>query len=433
MEATSPAARRPRGPAALLLLGPFSRTAWRDAAFVAAGSAVLAPSVAAEFGGVPGPVNGGVFTLTMLLVLAAIAFLPFTLVLVGRLQRGRYRALLGLELEGEPLFAGRPGWRALANPLSSRAAWRAAAYHLFWWPLAAVAGIGVVVLWLAAFGSVILGLFVKAMPDGSPLRNTDLGKGIAPLLFFCGLVALWLAPALTRGLAALETRAAQRLLGPDRERRLEERVVGLTESRSALVAAVDAERRRIERDLHDGTQQRLVSLAINLGLARTMLTGLTPETEAVLVDAHEQAKAALTELRDLVRGLHPAVLDDRGLDAALSGIADRTPLPVRLTVDLPGRAAPAVEAVAYFVVSEALTNVAKHARANVAAVDVAYDRPRGRLRIRITDDGLGGADPRLGTGLAGLARRAGSVDGSFQLSSPPGGPTVVTVELPCVL
>jgi signal transduction histidine kinase len=139
----------------------------------------------------------------------------------------------------------------------------------------------------------------------------------------------------------------------------------------------------------------------------------------------------MAELRDLVRGLHPAVLDDRGLDAALSGIAARAPFPVRLRVEVPERAAPAVEAVAYFVVSEALTNIAKHAEATEADVEVV--QTRGRLRLRIVDDGVGGADPARGSGLAGLARRAASVDGSFALASPVGGPTVITVELPCVL
>jgi signal transduction histidine kinase len=139
----------------------------------------------------------------------------------------------------------------------------------------------------------------------------------------------------------------------------------------------------------------------------------------------------MAELRDLVRGLHPAVLDDRGLDAALSGIAARAPFPVRLSVEVPERAAPAVEAVAYFVVSEALTNIAKHAEATQADVEVT--QVRGRLRLRIVDDGVGGADPARGSGLAGLARRAASVDGTFALTSPVGGPTVITVELPCVL
>ncbi|GGV05883.1 hypothetical protein GCM10010495_17330 [Kitasatospora herbaricolor] len=151
----------------------------------------------------------------------------------------------------------------------------------------------------------------------------------------------------------------------------------------------------------------------------------------VIVDAHEEAQAAIAELRDLIRGLHPVVLEDRGLDAALSGIAARAPLPVRLDVQVPPGIAPTVEAVAYFTVSEALTNVAKHARAS--RVDLSVRGRGGRLRITVTDDGVGGADPAGGTGLTGLRKRAASVDGTLAVHSPLGGPTTITVELPCVL
>jgi signal transduction histidine kinase len=148
-------------------------------------------------------------------------------------------------------------------------------------------------------------------------------------------------------------------------------------------------------------------------------------------EAHREAQAAIVELRDLVRGLHPVVLEDRGLDAALSGIAARAPLPVRLTVELKQRASPAVEAVAYFVVSEALANIAKHAHASRAEVSVRQSG--SRIVITVLDDGVGGADPEKGTGLSGLRQRAASVDGTLAVSSPQGGPTTLTVELPCVL
>ncbi|MGB6458038.1 MAG: sensor histidine kinase [Streptosporangiaceae bacterium] len=203
----------------------------------------------------------------------------------------------------------------------------------------------------------------------------------------------------------------------------------LSQSRAGVVDAADAERRRIERDLHDGAQQRLVSLAMNLGMARATLTDLPVEAKRVIADAHDEAKEALAELRDLVRGLHPAVLDDRGLDAALSGIAARAPLPVRLTVEKLERASPTVEAVAYFVVSECLANIARHSSARQAGIEVR--RIDGLLCIRVTDDGIGGADPARGTGLASLAQRARSVDGSLRIDSPAGGPTEITVELPC--
>ncbi|KAB2365036.1 sensor histidine kinase, partial [Actinomadura montaniterrae] len=209
------------------------------------------------------------------------------------------------------------------------------------------------------------------------------------------------------------------------------RMSGLAASRAAAVEAADAERRRIERDLHDGAQQRLVSLAMNLGIARAMLKDLPEPARDVIAGSHEEAKLALTELRGFIRGLHPAVLDELGLDAALSGLAGRTPIPVDVRVDLPGRLPPALESVAYFVVSEALTNVVKHSGASGAEVVLA--RRGDRIVLTVADDGRGGADAVGGSGLAGLSRRVASVDGTLTLSSPTGGPTRLTVELPCAL
>ena len=227
---------------------------------------------------------------------------------------------------------------------------------------------------------------------------------------------------------SLDVRAAGTLLGPSRADELEHRVEQLAKTRAGAVDAADAERRRLERDLHDGTQQRLVSLAINLGMARAQVS-TAEEARQAIADAHEEAKSALAELRDLIRGLHPAVLEDRGLDAALSGVTARMPIPVRLTVDLQRRPAPVIEAVAYFVVSEGLANIVKHAQASQA--EVVVSRAGDRLHIIVTDDGVGGADPARGTGLTGLAKRAASVDGTFEIVSPHGGPTLLTVDLPC--
>jgi signal transduction histidine kinase len=203
----------------------------------------------------------------------------------------------------------------------------------------------------------------------------------------------------------------------------------LTRTRAGAVDAADAERRRLERNLHDGTQQRLVSLAMNLGMARAQTTTVEQAHQAI-AEAHLETKAALAELRNLIRGLHPPVLEDRGLDAALSGIAARMPIPVRLTVNVPRRPSPTIEAVAYFVVSEGLTNITKHSQASQAEVFV--EQAGDRLHIIVTDDGAGGADPARGTGLAGLARRAESVDGTLDITSPLGGPTLLSVDLPCV-
>ena len=264
-------------------------------------------------------------------------------------------------------------------------------------------------------------------PSGdNPLRL--LGVPVDVYLTACGVALLLAAPWVTAGVRALDVNVARALLGPSRAEELEHRVEHLTQTRAGAVDAADAERRRLERDLHDGTQQRLVSLAMNLGMARAQAE-TTDEARQAIAEAHEEAKAALAELRDLIRGLHPAVLEDRGLDAALSGVAARMPIPVRVTVDLPRRPAPVIEAVAYFVVSEGLANIAKHAQASQAEVFV--QRAGDRLHVIITDDGVGGADPSRGTGLAGLARRASSVDGTFEIDSPPGGPTMLTVDLPC--
>jgi signal transduction histidine kinase len=203
----------------------------------------------------------------------------------------------------------------------------------------------------------------------------------------------------------------------------------LTETRSRVVDAAEAERRRIERDLHDGAQQRLVALAMDLGRAQEKFDTDPEGARALVDDAHREAKQALVELRDLARGIHPAVLTDRGLDAALSAVAGRSPVPVRLSIDVGERPDPTIEGIAYFVVCEALANVAKHAGARRASVTVA--RRGTQLLVEVTDDGHGGADETTGSGLVGLRDRVEGVDGWLHLSSPLGGPTTLLVELPC--
>jgi signal transduction histidine kinase len=188
------------------------------------------------------------------------------------------------------------------------------------------------------------------------------------------------------------------------------------------------ERRRIERDLHDGAQQRLVALAMDLGMAREKLASQPEAARALIDEAHDGAKRALAELRNLARGIHPAVLTDRGLDAAISALAARSPVPVEVDVQLHGRPPAAVESTAYFVVAEALANVAKHAAATHAEVRVI--RKDEWLLVEVCDDSVGGADP-AGGGLAGLADRVAAVDGRLAVASPQGGPTVVRAELPC--
>ncbi|MEQ4720298.1 histidine kinase [Nonomuraea sp. B19D2] len=199
-------------------------------------------------------------------------------------------------------------------------------------------------------------------------------------------------------------------------------------SRARLVDAFEMERRRIERDLHDGAQQRLVSLSMTLGLARLDLPDDSPAGR-LIGRAHDEAKQALAELRELIRGVHSQVLTDRGLGAAIRDVAGRSPVPVDVAVELDGRLPPPVEVTAYYVVSEALANLAKHSRATRGAVAARVER--GTLVVEVRDDGAGGADPAKGTGLTGLADRLAVVAGRLSLSSPVGGPTLIRVEIPC--
>jgi signal transduction histidine kinase len=357
---------------------------------------------------------------TIVIPLAAGAGLLIVIAALTSIQRGRLTAYLGVQWT--PLAPAPPATsalRALWHLLRSARTWRQFAYHLIAGVYSAVAAAVAIAFWscgVAMLASPLLGI---GMEDGVRLWR----------LFGVGVAVVLAAPWVTRGLAALDAAMARPLLGLTKSEALAQRVTDLAASRNSTVDAADAERRRIERDLHDGAQQRLTSLAMNLGIARATLTDLPEEGSRALAEAHEEAKQVLTDLRDLVRGLHPAVLEDRGLDAALSAVAARSPIPVRLRVDMDRRVARDVEAVAYFVVSEALTNVARHAEAAHASVEVSLtDR---RLRLRIADDGRGGADPQGGTGLQGLSDRVRSVDGTFRITSPLGGPTAIEAELPC--
>ncbi|MGW4380128.1 sensor histidine kinase [Kitasatospora sp. NPDC004531] len=343
-------------------------------------------------------------------------------------QRARYRALMGVDVpRPTPAAPERWSWAAAARRLAASRPWRRIGYHLLLGPLLALLELLVLGVAAAGLAGVLALAWSWALPPG--IHRNWMGQLIQLSAFTAaGLLLLGALPWAARAVAGAEMWLAPGLLGPSRAQRLQQRVDQLAVSRSDLIEAVDAERRRIERDLHDGTQQRLVSLAVNLGLAIATRPDLPDDAREVITTAHLEAKEAITELNDLVRGLHPAVLEDRGLDAALSGLAARTPLPVRLRVDLEERMAPDVESVAYFVISEALTNATKHA--NALRAEVLVRQVGEVLRVRVTDDGSGGADA-AGTGLAGLAKRVGSVDGAFHVSSPVGGPTTITAELPC--
>ncbi|OKI99886.1 sensor histidine kinase [Kitasatospora sp. CB01950] len=406
-------------------LGRLARRARRDTGFLATGVPVHLALVPVWAWGATTTARTGNWALT--LPVSAALVLGGVPVLTA-VQRYRHRALLGVDIRRSAPVPQRRSPATALRWLFSPRAWRQVGYHLVLGPPAALSELLVLMAAVAGLAGATGYGWMWALPAG--VRRDWFGWAtLMPCWTVLGLVLLSLLPRLAGVAARAESRSAAALLGPSRADRLQERVAYLAGSRTGLIEAVDAERRRIERDLHDGTQQRLVSLAVNLGLAMATRPDLPGEAREVLAEAHLEAKAAIAELADLVRGLHPAVLEDRGLDAALSGLAARVPLPVRLRVELPDRAAPAVESVAYFVISEALANVTKHADAS--RVEVTVRRVGTVLRVNVTDDGLGGADPADGTGLSGLAKRVGSVDGAFRLSSPVGGPTTVTVELPC--
>jgi signal transduction histidine kinase len=213
-----------------------------------------------------------------------------------------------------------------------------------------------------------------------------------------------------------------------RARALRERVDDLRHARQRIIAAADAERRRIERDLHDGAQQRMVAVAVTLGLAQSRFESDPKSAYELIAQAREEAQLAVKELRELARGIHPAVLSDRGLGAALEALAGRAPVPVEVRGVPEQPLAPDIEAAAYFVTAEALTNVAKYANASCASVTLTLDD--GCLRLCVEDDGVGGADPSNGTGLRGLRDRVDALDGRIDIHSPVGEGTTLTVELP---
>ncbi|MFF1281901.1 sensor histidine kinase [Streptomyces sp. NPDC058299] len=257
------------------------------------------------------------------------------------------------------------------------------------------------------------------------------GQATAILAGVLGLLqlplALWAAPRAVRR-HALYTRA---MLAPSESEIMASRIQHLAATRSDAVDTQMAEIRRIERDLHDGAQARLVAMGMTLDAAEHLLETNPEAVRALLIEARQSSSAALEELRNLVRGIHPPVLADRGLADAVRALAMVCPVRTEVQVDLPGRPEMPVESAAYFAISEILTNVAKHARADRAWIDLRYDR--GMLHITVTDDGHGGADASRGTGLRGIERRLATFDGVLALSSPVNGPTMVTMEIPCVL
>jgi signal transduction histidine kinase len=349
----------------------------------------------------------------------------------AHIERIRLWAVLGVRVPpAAPPPADQPIWR---RTLLDFRLWRSLA-HVFaisLWGLCV--GSGIAVLTCVSLALAGVPLYAAALPAGGAAMpwGAEAGGAWLLLLTVIGIAGLVVVPLLAAALVTVDVLLARWLLGPtghEEVERLEARVETLTQTRVATVDSVEVERRRIERDLHDGPQQRLVAIAMDLGLARERLAR-DPEGARELLDkAHASSKEAITEMRQVARGIHPPVLTDRGLDAALSALAARSPVPVQVHVEVAVRPSPTTEAIAYFCVSEALTNVAKHSHATAARVDVRV--AGNRLEVHISDNGVGGADASLGTGLRGLGDRVRSVDGSIEVSSPRGGPTVVMVSLP---
>ncbi|MCZ7436952.1 sensor domain-containing protein [Micromonospora sp. WMMC241] len=320
------------------------------------------------------------------------------------------------------------GRAALRDPVVRR--------ELGWVTLHAVLGFGTGLIGLAlplyAVQDLTFPLWFRLVPpDAAPgvvwWRVDGLPDALAVGLLGVG----WLAVVVGAGpaLARVQAWPGRWLLSPPPGVDLSLRVAQLTATRAAALDAHAVELRRIERSLHDGTQNRLVAVNVLLGAARRALRRDPGRADEILERAQHAAEQALGELRTVVRGILPPVLDDRGLAGALAGLAGGSPVPCRLTVDVPVRCAVAVEATAYFVVAEALTNAARHSGAD--AVDVAVRRDRDRLLVTVVDDGHGGADEARGSGLTGIRRRVEAYDGRMTVTSPTGGPTRMYVELPC--
>ncbi|MGW0885312.1 sensor histidine kinase [Streptomyces sp. NPDC002671] len=361
---------------------------------------------------------GTLMTATVTLLAAPLLCVPSLAAPWAESHRRRAGALLGRPVQPRP--------RDLRRDLA--------------WVVTQVAtGLPAGTLAMLCLGNLLLTLVVTvgwwAFPTSDPPRlllgvrinswASALTINLAQFLLLAALAAIALPP-----LARVHARCCLAVLAPSPAEQLAARVTELTQTRADVLQAHGAELRRIERDLHDGTQARLVAIAMRLAVAGEILPQ-NPDAAAALVrQAQAETEEAMTELRSVIRTIYPPVLADQGLVGALSTLATRAGVPTRIDIGELGEVPAAVEAVAYFAVTEALANIARHSRATKAAVHVT--RNGAMLSAEITDDGTGGADASRGSGLDGIGRRAAALDGTMKISSPPGGPTTITVELPCV-
>jgi signal transduction histidine kinase len=415
---------------------------WRSAGYVlVTGPVAVVAAAGLAIPAVPwlmvaaGGYQPGIIVLLILLGGVLIAALgPLLAIPVAALARWRLRLA-----DTRPLGPGHRRTAAATGPgswLRARytdpQAWREAGYTCL---LATV----VHALALAALSSLLLSglliaspFLVMAQQPGSAPVELAVGQastvGQAVPYMIAGIVMLLLVPYLVTLVAGADAAVARALLAGGSAARLHAELTEVSRSRARLADAFEAERRRIERDLHDGAQQKLVALTMQLGLAKLDLPPGSAATGTIAA-AHEQAKQLMVELRELIHGIQPQILTDLGLPAALTELADSSPIPVAVDAHLENRLPGQVENTTYFAVAEALTNIAKHSGATSGSVTAR--RHDGVLAIEVRDDGHGGADPSRGSGLTGLADRVAVVGGRMLLSSPPGGPTVLRVEVPC--
>jgi signal transduction histidine kinase len=369
--------------------------------------------------------------------------IPLSLLVAAGLRKyadvhRRYAArVAGVEIERPYREPPAGGWLVarLRTVLTDPATWR----DLAWTLVNASAGLALCLipagLFLSTIWYAILPFLHLVIPDhtiGDNLGIVEIDTfGTSFLEWPLGVLAFWLFWRYTRALVRVRARLNRWLLAPVPSASLARRVEELTESRAETVDTQAAELRRIERDLHDGAQARLVALGMSLGMAEEMVLRDPEGARELLAEARASSGAALSELRDLVRGIHPPVLADRGLDGAVRALALAGRMPVEVSIDLPGRPPEPVESAVYFAVAETLTNAAKHSGASSTWIRI--DHTAGRLGVMIGDDGRGGAVIAPGGGLHGIERRLAAFDGTVTVASPAGGPTIVTMELPCAL
>jgi signal transduction histidine kinase len=370
-----------------------------------------------------------------LIGLVVLAVTVFCGRLFGVVDRARGAALLGVDVAPPPRLQAQQGsWRQFRSRLVDPAGWKGLGYGMLMLPLGIINFTLVVTVWSVALACLAYPTWGWATTielwNNHILHGWEKAGWLAGT-FVVGLLALLAAPHMVGALAAVDKGLIRGLLGGSPNAELRQRVETLTVSRDASVDVADAERRRIERDLHDGVQPQLVNLAMDLGLARQKLAkdaNADPAMVAIVERAHDDSKRAVSDLRNMVRGIHPAVLTDRGLDAAVSALAARSPIRVDVNIALPTRPPATVESAAYFVIAEALTNAAKHSGASLVRVDGRI--VNGLLRVEVTDDGVGGAGLQPGGGLTGLSGRLAAIEGRLRVASPEGGPTTVLAELP---